>query len=128
MSKTVELVSLASIVPPLNHEVSGGFTAMVDGKQVRVRAVLERTVVIEHQEGGERSVVRKDNCMVKPSAVAFVLGNPNNGVGPRQWRRLPGAFQLAHLLIRELPHQVGSDCRPFLQARAVMDPLPDLRA
>jgi hypothetical protein len=92
MSKAVpvELVSLASIVPPLNHEVSGGFNAMVDGKQVRVRAVLERTVVIEHQEGGERSVVRKDNCMVKPSAVAFVPGNPNNGVGPRQWRRLPG--------------------------------------
>ena len=76
MSKTVELVSLASIVPPLNHEVSGGFNAMVNGKQVRVRAVLERTVVIEHQEGGERSVVRKDSCMVKPSAVAFVPGNP----------------------------------------------------
>jgi len=90
MSKIVDLVSLASIVPPLNHEVSGGFNAMVDGKQVRVRAVLERTVVIEHQEGGERSVVRKDNCMVKPSAVEFVPGNPNNGVGPRQWRRLPG--------------------------------------
>ena len=47
MSKIVDLVSLASIVPPLNHEVSGGFNAMVDGKQVRVRAVLERTVVIE---------------------------------------------------------------------------------
>ncbi len=80
MSKTVELVSLATIVPPPNHEVSGGFNAVVDGQPVRVRAVLER----------ERSVVRKDSCMVKPSAVAFVLGNPNNGVGPRQWRRLPG--------------------------------------
>ena len=90
MSKIVELVSLATIVPPPNHEVSGGFNAVVDGQPVRVRAVLERTVVIEHQEGGERSVVRKDSCMVKPSAVAFVLGNPNNGVGPRQWRRLPG--------------------------------------
>ena len=90
MNKIIELVSLASIVPPPNHEVSGGFNAIVDGKQVRVRAVLERTVIIEHHEGGERSVVRKDNCMVKPSAVAFVLGNPNNGVGPRQWRRVPG--------------------------------------
>jgi len=46
--------------------------------------------VIEHHEGGERSVVRKDAILVKPSAVAFVPGNPNNGVGPRQWRRLPG--------------------------------------
>src|SRR5260370_10096667 len=91
MSKTAaDLVSLASIVPPLNHEVSGGFNAMVNGQQVRVRAVLERTVVIEHHEGGERSVVRKDNCMVKPSAVAFVPGNPKNSVGPRQWRRVPG--------------------------------------
>ena len=70
---------------------TGIFTVYkTNGKQVRVRAVLERTVVIEHHEGGERSVVRKDNCMVKPSAVAFVPGNPNNGVGPRQWRRLPG--------------------------------------
>src|SRR2546421_7541426 len=90
MSKTVELVSLASIVPPLNHEVSGGFNAMVNGKQVRVRAVLERTVVIEHQEGGERSVVRKDSCMVKPSAVPFVPGNPNNSLRPRPGGRLPG--------------------------------------
>src|SRR5476649_1701167 len=92
MSKPVpvELVSLASIVPPLNHEVSGGFSAMVDGKEVRVRAVLERTVVIEHQEGGERSVVRRDNCMVKPWGVEFVPGTPNNAVRPRQWRRLPG--------------------------------------
>src|SRR5256885_14561968 len=90
MSKTVELVSLASIVPPLNHEVSGGFNAMVNGKQVRVRAVLERTVVIEHQEGGERSVVRKDSCMVKPSAVAILPGNPNKRGGPRAGRRPPG--------------------------------------
>src|SRR2546425_8430457 len=90
MSKVVDLVSLASIVPPPNHEVSGGFNAMVNGKQVRVRAVLERTVVIEHQEGGERSVVRKDSCMVKPSAVAFVPGHPNNSGGPRQWGPLPG--------------------------------------
>src|ERR1700694_3487980 len=90
MSKTVELVSLASIVPPPNHEVSGRFSAVVNGKQVKVRAVLERTVIIEHQEGGERSVVRKDSCMVKPSAVALGLGNPNNGVGPRQCRHLPG--------------------------------------
>src|SRR5260221_7367679 len=89
MNKIVELVSLASIVPPANHEVSGGFNAIVDGKQVRVRAVLERTVVIEHQEGGERSVVRKDNCLVKSSAVVFRPGQPNNGGGPAQWRRLP---------------------------------------
>jgi len=90
MSKIVDLVSLASIVPPPNHEVSGGFNAIVNGKEVRVRAVLERTVVIGKQEGGDRTVVRKDNSRAKPWRVAFGRGTPNNGVGPRQWRRLPG--------------------------------------
>src|SRR5487761_1078998 len=92
VNESIELVSLASIVPPPNHEVSSGFSAVVDGKPVRVRAVLERTVVIEHPEGGEHSVVRKDNCMVKPSAVAFVPSSTTGpGVGARQWRRLPNA-------------------------------------
>jgi hypothetical protein len=90
MSSTAGLVSLSSIVPPLNHEVSGGFDAVVAGESVRVRAVLERTVVVEDTSNGERSVVRKDLCMVLPDAVAFVPGNPSAGVGPRQWRRLPG--------------------------------------
>jgi len=90
MSSTTELIPLATIVPPLNHEVGGGFDAVVDGEAVRVRAVLERTVVVEHPATGDRSVVRKDLCMVDPGAVMFVPGNPSAGVGPRQWRRLPG--------------------------------------
>src|SRR2546429_9630499 len=90
MNKIIDLVSLASIVPPANHEVSGGFNAIVDGQPVRVRAVLERTVVIEHHEGGERSVVRKDNSMVKPSAVSFVPGKHNYCVGPLHRLRMPG--------------------------------------
>ena len=90
MSSITELVPLATIVPPANHEVGGGFDAVVDGEPVRVRAVLERTVVVEHPGSGDRSVVRKDLCMVNPEAVAFVPGNPSAGVGPRQWRRLPG--------------------------------------
>ena len=93
MSSIVELVSLASIVPPLNHEVGGGFDALVDGENVRVRAVLERTVVVEHPSSGDRSVVRKELCMVEPEAVCFVSGNSTGGVGPRQWRRLPGKPQ-----------------------------------
>ena len=90
MSSTLGLVPLASIVPPANHEISGGFRAVVEGRPVRVRAVLERTVVVEDADGGERSVVRKENCFVVPADVSFVMGNPNQGVGPRQWRRLPG--------------------------------------
>jgi len=90
MSSTAQLVPLASIVPPLNHEVGGGFDAMVAGEPVRVRAVLERTVVVEHSDSGERSVVRKELCMVDAGVVPFIAGNPSIGVGPRQWRRLPG--------------------------------------
>jgi hypothetical protein len=78
MSRTAELVPLASIVPPLNHEVAAGFDAVVGGESVHVRAVLER------------SVVRKELCMVEEGAVPFIPGNPSAGVGPRQWRRLPG--------------------------------------
>jgi hypothetical protein len=90
MSSTVELVALSTIVPPENHEVGGGFDAFVEGERVRVRAVLERTAVIENLTTRERSVIRKDLCMVEPDSVQFVLGNPSGGVGPRQWRRLPG--------------------------------------
>jgi hypothetical protein len=90
MSSTAQLVPLATIVPPLNHEVGGGFDAIVAGERVRVRAVLERTVVIEHGGNGDRSVVRKELCMVEAASVPFIPGNPSAGVGPRQWRRLPG--------------------------------------
>ena len=71
MSKAapVELVSLASIVPPLNHEVSGGFNAMVDGKQVRVRAVLERTVVVEPAPGEPKVLVNRRRLMVDPGSL-----------------------------------------------------------
>lgn len=86
---TTELIPLVSVVPPANHEVTGGFDAMVGEEQVHVRAVLERTVVVEHANG-DRSVVRKDLCMVVPDSVPFIPGNPSAGVGPRQWRRLPG--------------------------------------
>lgn len=90
MSSTAELVALSTIVPPENHEVGGGFEAMVDGERVRIRAVLERTAVVEHTANGDRTLVRKDLIMVEPTEVPFVPGNPAAGVGPRQWRRLPG--------------------------------------
>lgn len=90
MSSTVELVALSSIVPPENHEVGGGFDAMIDGQRMRIRAVLERTAVVENPGNGDRILVRKDLIMVEPADVPFVPGNPAGGVGPRQWRRLPG--------------------------------------
>jgi hypothetical protein len=92
MSSTTDLVPLANITPPADHEVGGGFEGLVDGERVQVRAVLERTVVVEHPNG-ERSLVRKEVCLVEEQAVPFVPGNPSTGVGPRQWRRLPGKPQ-----------------------------------
>ena len=89
MSRTTDLVPLASIEPPADHEVAGGFDGVVNGDRVHVRAVLERTVVVEYANG-ERGVVRKDLCLVEEGSVPFVPGSPSAGVGPRQWRRLPG--------------------------------------
>ena len=89
MSRTTDLVPLATIEAPADHEVAGGFDGIVNGESVHVRAVLERTVVVEY-ESGERGVVRKDLCLVEEGSVPFVPGSPNAGVGPRQWRRLPG--------------------------------------
>ena len=90
MSSTAELVSLDTIVPPANHEVGSGFAALVAGESVHVRAVLERTVVVEHPLSGDRSVVKKELCLVEPNAISFIPGNVATGGGPRQWRRLPG--------------------------------------
>ena len=89
MSSTAELVSLDTIVPPVNHEVGSGFAALVDGESVHVRAVLERTVVVENLLSGDRSVVKKEFCMVEPESISFIPGNLTAGC-PRQWRRLPG--------------------------------------
>jgi hypothetical protein len=89
MSRITDLVPLATVQPPTEHEVGGGFQGVVDGDAVHIRAVLERTVVVEYPSG-ERAVVRKELCMVEEAAVPFVPGNPAAGVGPRQWRRLPG--------------------------------------
>jgi hypothetical protein len=89
MSPTTDLVPLASIEPPADHEVAGGFQGVVNGEEVHIRAVLERTVVVEYPTG-ERGVVRKDLCLVEEGTVPFVAGSPSAGVGPRQWRRLPG--------------------------------------
>jgi hypothetical protein len=89
MSRITDLVPLAKIEPPADHEVAGGFDALVNEQQVHIRAVLERTVVAEYPTG-ERVVVRKELCMVEEGAVPFIPGSPNSSVGPRQWRRLPG--------------------------------------
>ncbi|MGH7868831.1 MAG: hypothetical protein ACREP9_14670 [Candidatus Dormibacteraceae bacterium] len=89
MNSTAELICLDTIEAPEDKEVGGGFSAMVEDQEVEVRAVLERTAVVEYP-GGKRCVVRKNICFVEESTVPFVTGNPHTGVGPRQWRRLPG--------------------------------------
>jgi len=58
MSSTAELVTLASIVPPEDHEVGGGFNALVAGEAVRVRAVLEL--------GGVRDILAKSLGTTNP--------------------------------------------------------------
>lgn len=65
------LVSMATIIPPAGFELGGGYRALVDGRDVLVRAVLNRTAVIEYEDG-YRTVMRKANCWIHPADVVFV--------------------------------------------------------
>lgn len=64
------LVSIATIVPPAGYELGGGYRALVDGHDVLVRAVLNRTAVIEY-DNGYRTVMKKANCWINPADVVF---------------------------------------------------------
>jgi hypothetical protein len=60
------LVSLASLDDGEVYFVPG-FTALVHGERALVTAVLERTAVV--QKDGERTLVRKEFCLVEPGSV-----------------------------------------------------------
>jgi hypothetical protein len=47
------------------------FPAMVDGRQVWVTAVLERTAVVEPAPGEPKILVNRARCLVDPSLLRF---------------------------------------------------------
>jgi len=85
MNKIVDLVSLAQHRPTPNHEVSGGFSAMVDGQAGPRARVLGGTVVIEHQKAANAAWCARTTAW---SSLGWSCsGQPQQRVfGPRQWR------------------------------------------
>ena len=61
-----QLVSLDSVAPDSDSFVLPDFPAIVDGNQVWVTAVLERTAIIEPAPGLPKQLVRRDRCLVDP--------------------------------------------------------------
>src|SRR5204863_149741 len=59
---------------------------LVDPQQLRVRHLASKEAARRGREAARQLRLQEHN----PAAVAFVPGTPNNGAGPRQWRRLPG--------------------------------------
>jgi hypothetical protein len=67
----VKRVSLAEV----NHEneemILPDFPALVDGREVWVTAVLERTAVVEPAPGEPKMLVSRRRCLVDPTHLRF---------------------------------------------------------
>lgn len=65
------LVSLDSVRPEDEAQIMPDFPAEIDGRQVWVTAVLERTAVVEPAPGEPKILVSRGQCMVDPSRLRF---------------------------------------------------------
>ena len=65
------LVSLDTVQPENEAVILPDFPAHVDGKQVWVTAVLERTAVIEPGPGEPKVLVNRRRCLVNPTHLRF---------------------------------------------------------
>ena len=68
---TAKLVALDQIEHENEVMILGDFSAVVDGRQVWVTAVLERTAVIEPSPGEPKLLVNRKRCLVDPSHLRF---------------------------------------------------------
>jgi hypothetical protein len=64
-------VSLASVQPGEEMAILPGFSALVDGREVWVTAVLERTAVVEPSPGEPKMLVNRSHCLVDPSLLRY---------------------------------------------------------
>jgi hypothetical protein len=65
------LVSLDTVQPDNEVMILPNFTGVVDGREVWVTAVLERTAVIEPAPGEPKALVNRRNVLVDPSALRY---------------------------------------------------------
>jgi hypothetical protein len=66
-----ELVSLDTVQPENEAIILPDFPAEVDGRQVWVTAVLERTAIVEPAPGQPKELVNRRRCMVNPELLRF---------------------------------------------------------
>jgi len=66
-----KLVSLDTIEPENEVMILPDFAALVDGKEVWVTAVLERTAVVEPSPGEPKTLVNRKRCLVDPSHLRY---------------------------------------------------------
>jgi hypothetical protein len=74
MSKGLEgegMVPLDTVTTESEVEILPDFPAMVDGEQVWVTAVLERTAVVEPAPGEPKMLVNRNRCMVNPTNLRY---------------------------------------------------------
>jgi hypothetical protein len=74
MSKELEgegMVPLDTVTTESEVEILPDFPAMVDGEQVWVTAVLERTAVVEPSPGEPKMLVNRNRCLVNPTNLRY---------------------------------------------------------
>ena len=65
------LVALDSVAHENEVMILPDFPALVDGREVWVTAVLERTAVIEPSPGEAKVLVNRARCLVDPGILRF---------------------------------------------------------
>ena len=66
-----KLVRLDTIEPETEVMILPDFPALVDGNEVWVTAVLERTAVVEPAPGEPKILVNRQRCLVDPNDLRF---------------------------------------------------------
>jgi hypothetical protein len=66
-----KLVRLDTIEPENEVMILPDFPALVDGQEMWVTAVLERTAVVEPTPGEPKILVNRRRCMVNPSDLRY---------------------------------------------------------
>ena len=66
-----KLVRLDTIEPENEVMILPDFAALVDGKEVWVTAVLERTAVVEPAPGEPKILVNRKRCLVDPKDLRY---------------------------------------------------------
>ena len=65
------MVTLDSVTTESEVEILPDFPALLDGEQVWVTAVLERTAVVEPAPGEPKVLVNRSRCLVNPNDIRY---------------------------------------------------------